>query len=482
MSRMNSNTKVKVSMNRIKRNMRSCIFVLLSLYLVLLVYFAYTLFMYSDRWFADPGNTRVKVDMSNPRIIPGRIYDRNMLTLVETGTKTEDNGQVVFYRKYHELSRCAAHVIGNRQLGIGAETRFIKYLLGYDNNLIERVYQKAFLNREQGNNIILTIDIELQRYADEALGDRSGSIVLINPKNGEILAMVSHPDFDPSDPGKDMKNESLVNKAIYGKYPPGSIMKLITAAAAISHLEGAEEFTLECKGRTDIDGISVSCYSERAHGLVDMNRALEVSCNAYFAKLAVDLGWKNLRSIAERFGFNRDFIFEEVITTKSVFPTSGTKSTEELAWAGVGQDEVLVSPLHMALIASSIANDGKMPEPKLIHGIQRRNGSIVYKSGTKTALNTVPTEIAQALKGMMINAVEEGTGKKAYKQGIEIAGKTGTAEVGNGSLPHAWFIGFAPAEDPSIAIAVIIERAGSGGSEAAPVAGDLISRAIRLGY
>lgn len=469
-------------MNRIRRNMRGCLFVMLFLYLMLLVYFAYTLFMYSDRWFADPGNTRVRVDMTNPRIIPGKIYDRNMLTLVETVTKNDGNGNLFFYRKYHELSRHAAHVIGNRQLGIGAETRFVKYLLGYDNSLLERIYQKAFLNREQGNNVILTIDMALQRHADEALGDKSGSIVIMNPKNGEILAMVSHPDFDPSNPDGDIKDESLVNKAVYGKYPPGSIMKLITAAAAISHLEGAEGLTLECRGRTYIDGIIITCYGEQAHGFVDMNKAMEVSCNAYFAKLAISLGWKDLRETAEQFGFNRDFIFEEVITTKSMFPTGRSKTTEELAWTGVGQDEVLVSPLHMTLIASTIANDGKMPEPRLIHGIQRRNGSIIYKSGSKTALKPISPEIAHALKDMMINAVEKGTGRRANRQGLKIAGKTGTAEVSKSSLPHAWFVGFAPADDPSIAIAVIIEKGGSGGSEAAPIAGDLIAQAVRLGY
>jgi peptidoglycan glycosyltransferase len=196
-------------MKHLKRNLRGALIALLGLFLLLTGYFYYNLFLYSDRWFSDPNNTRVRVDMVNPEIIPGSIMDRNQTILVETKTKSERNNDVVYYRDYHKNSKYAAHVVGSKQYGIGAEVLYIRYLLGYDNNLFERIYQKAFLDQEQGNNVILTIDIRLQKFISNAMGNEKGSIVLMNPKTGEILAMVSKPSFDPSDKGEELEEESL---------------------------------------------------------------------------------------------------------------------------------------------------------------------------------------------------------------------------------------------------------------------------------
>lgn len=468
-------------MKHLKRNMRGALFILLGLFLLLAVYFYYNLFLYSDRWFSDPSNARVRVDMVNPKIIPGSIMDRNQKVLVDTKSTAKNGNTVTYYRDYHKDSKYAAHVIGSGQYGIGAEVLYIRYLLGYDNNLFERIYQKAFLDQEQGNNVILTIDIQLQKFIVEAMGKQKGSVVLMRPQTGEILAMVSQPSFNLSSTYEEPAEESLLNKASHGQYSPGSIMKVVTAAAALESMDEIQEYTVECRGVTEFDGVVITCSGGEAHGEVNLSRAMEVSCNAYFAKLSQEMGWKELKRTAEAFGFNKDFVFSDIKTTKSRLPVSRQTDAEELAWSGVGQGKILVSPLHMAMIASTIANGGIMTEPRLIYGIESRSGRIRLQNSNELA-SPISTETAQALTNMMIDVVENGTGKKARITGLLIAGKTGTAEVGPEDNPHAWFIGFAPAEEPTLAIAVILENAGTGGNKAAPLAGKILREAVKSGY
>ncbi len=468
-------------MKHLKRNIRGAVTILLGLFLLLTVYFYYNLFLYSDRWFSNPNNARVKVDMVNPQIIPGSIMDRNKTILVETKSKVNNDKTLTFYRDYHKDTKYAAHVVGSRQYGIGAEALYVRYLLGYDNNLFERIYQKAFLDQEQGNNVILTIDMRLQKFIVDAMGKEKGSVVLMHPQTGEIIAMVSQPSFDPSSTYEEHEEGSLLNKASYGRYPPGSIMKVITAAAALESMEEINEYVVECKGATEINGTVITCYGNKAHGEVNLKQAMEVSCNAYFAKITQDMGWKQFKKTGEHFGFNKEFIFSDIKTTKSQLPINRNTDAEELAWSGVGQGKILTTPLHMAMIASAIANQGTMPEPRLIFGIQSRTGKINLQQ-SNLLTSPISPETAQVLTNAMIGVVENGTGGRAQSTGMLIAGKTGTAEVGAENNPHAWFIGFAPADKPTLAISIILENSGTGGSKAAPLAGQILREAARLGY
>ncbi|HCS72790.1 MAG TPA: penicillin-binding protein A [Clostridiales bacterium] len=468
-------------MKHLKRNIGRAFLILLGLFVLLTVYFSYNLSLYSERWFSNPNNTRLKVDTANPEIIPGSIMDRNRNVLVETKTSTAQDGTVTYYRDYHKDSKYAAHVVGSKQYGIGGEALFIRYLLGYDNNLFERIYQKAFLDQELGNNVILTIDIELQKYISDSMGNAKGSVVVMNPQNGEILALVSQPSFNPSDTNEEPEEESLINRASYGKYPPGSIIKIVTAAAALETMDEIGDYTVRCTGKIDIDGIIVSCYGDEAHGEVNLSKAMELSCNAYFAQLAQNIGWKQLKKTAEAFGFNKDFLFSDIKTSKSQFPISRLTDVEELVWSAVGQAKVSVTPLHMVMLASAIANGGNMTEPRLIYGIELRTGRVKLQNKS-TLTSPISAETSKTLTNIMIGVVENGTGYRAKSTGMLTAGKTGTAEVAADQKPHAWFIGFAPADEPSLAIAVILENAGTGGRYAAPLAGKVLRNAKKLGY
>lgn len=468
-------------MKSLKRNLRLCTILMISLYTLLIAYFCYTLFLYGERWFSDPHNTRMRVDAAQPKIIPGQLLDRRMTVLAETRA-TGRGASASYFRHYPPESRYAAHVIGSKQHGIGGEVHFIRYLLGYDNHLLERIYQKAFLHQEVGNDVILTIDLRLQRMITEEMGRQTGSVVLLNPQNGEILALVSLPAFRPDQPGTEPPKGGLLNKAFQGRYPPGSILKVLTGAAFLKDREGTQEHTLTCAGTTDVHGVSIRCYNGEAHGNVNFLRAMAVSCNAYFADLAITMGWRPLLRLGEAFGFNEDFLFSEMKTARSELPLSRQTGSEELAWSGIGQGRVLVSPLHMALLAAAIANEGNIMEPRLIHGIRRRNGSIASARRQKRWRTPIDVDTAAVLKEAMEEVIRDGTGRNARVRGLTIAGKTGTAETGRDTAPHAWFIGFVSEDAPTLAVAVLLEHAGTGGRQAAPLAAKVLAEARRLGY
>lgn len=483
--------------SRIKRNTIGVLLVLTALYLSLIAYFCYAVLFYGSRWFADSYNTRVKMDEKDPRIIPGSIMDRNGVVLAETREElvkdpTTGKEEKYYFRVYHDKATSVAHVVGfnhSKYGRMGVEAFYIYYLMGYNNSLIEKIYQKAFLPQEQGNDVALTVDFRLQDYVSQLMKGqgKKGSVVLLNPKTGEILTMVSYPTFNPNDMDK-VDDDSLVNRATQGLYPPGSVFKLVTAAAALENVENIGERKFNCVGNIELDGTSIQCYKGEAHGDLDLAQALAVSCNTTFASLGTEIGWKDLLKTGKKFGFNEDFLFSDIRMKMSSLPINYKTSKQELAWTAVGQGKVLVTPLHMAMMAGAIANDGVMMEPKLLYNVVGRNGNIQKQLKPNVYRRVLDKENAEVLKDMMVKVVLEGTGRQAQSKRVTIAGKTGTAEEGSKDQQNknlAWFVGFAPSDDPTLAIAVLLEDVGqgeTGGTQAAPLARKILEKAVELGY
>jgi peptidoglycan glycosyltransferase len=302
----------------------------------------------------------------------------------------------------------------------------------------------------------------------------------MNYKTGEILASVSSPAFDPTDMEEFLEGggeSELVNRAFSGLYPPGSTFKLITAASLMEN--GLEDFEAVCAGSTEIGGKTIKCTGE--HDDEDLEDAIRHSCNVYFAEAAQQLGAQKLAATANRFLFNNDMMFDDVVMGKSVY--SPTDDATNLSWSAIGQYHDIVTPLHACMIAGAIANDGVMMEPKLLYSVSdslRTTHSVT----PKTAATPLKASQAQSLRTMMVAAVESGTGSKAAIKGYVVGGKTGTAEIADadGNAAHAWFVGFIDDDAHPLCIAVIMEKAGSGGSNAAPAAKKVLSRAIELGY
>jgi penicillin-binding protein A len=347
-----------------------------------------------------------------------------------------------------------------------------------------------------------SIDIDLQQAASDLLGDQHGAVVAIEPTTGRVLALVSSPTYDPNrivDPNQGRKyvaslqadsDSPLLNRATQGLYVPGSVFKIVTATAGLSSGAFTPDTTYsdqpgEISTGFLVDGFRVHDFPRKVqtdHPL-NFDEATEVSDNIWFAHAGLDTGPANLIEWAQRYGFGQRIPFELPTSPSQVTsgggPYDGFQDRVELANAAYGQAEVLVTPLQMALVAATIANHGLEMEPKLVDYTQTSDGSVTPLNPqplSQVCDPSVASEIGQAMQ----QAVEGQYGKlfagAAKVPGVPTAGKSGTAQLGGDAAPHSWFIGYAPADAPKIAIAVIVEGGGAGAQRAVPMAGELMSR------
>ncbi|SDY62565.1 peptidoglycan glycosyltransferase [Proteiniborus ethanoligenes] len=461
----------------VKRIIRLLI-VLCTMFISLILYISYFQIFTADKIVGNSYNKRQWINEEN--ILRGNIADRKGVVLVSS--EKRDGTQARAY-KYSEIY---SHIIGYsyKEYGkSGIESVYNKELLGLkDMNPIEELKNILTDGEALGNNLILTVDHDIQSYAYKLLNGKKGAIVLMNPKNGEIYAMVSSPSFNPSnlkEKWEDIvssEDSPLLNRATMGVYTPGSIFKIIVAAAALERDKISE--TYNCEGSINIDGYILKDYQGSAHGEINLGEALAQSCNVAFSQIGLELGEDKLRKTSEKFMLNSNIPFD-LRTAKSIFPEK-ISNKPELGASAIGQGKLLVTPLNMVMVASAIANNGDIVKPILVKEIVNNEGKVLKSSKTEILSKATSVEVSQGLKEMMIQTVEKGTGKKARIKNIKVAGKTGTAQNETGK-EHAWFVGFAPADEPLVSVVVIIENSGkTGGTEAAPIAGDLMKKAIQV--
>ena len=322
---------------------------------------------------------------------------------------------------------------------------------------------------EAGNNIELTIDPELQRIAYESIAASNtgrGSAVALNPKTGEILAMVSYPSYDPNNIDERFQeiqndpNEPLLNRATQGLYPPGSTFKVITSAAALeAGIEPTREFF--DSGVYELPGYTVTNYRNRDYGEVTFTQALVFSINAIFARIGVEIvGPQDLAAMAQEFGYGDEYEdFPLPVSPSDLGPPASEWTTGTTAQVSFGQGPVVSNVFQMALVAAGVANDGEIMQPRLVNEVRSPDGIILDQSAASVHTEALPEETANELSSMMRQVVSEGNLTAAQLPGIEVAGKTGTAQTPSG-FPHSWWISFAPADDPEIAVAVMVENGG----------------------
>jgi penicillin-binding protein 2 len=399
----------------------------------------------------------------------------------------------------------------------GVEGRYQKFLNGFRGG--EQVEVDAAGRRLQvisrqapipGYNVSLTIDKDLQLLAEEQLREKKGAIVALNPKNGEILAMASCPAFDPNlfvggiekvEWNRILYSEDhpLQNRAVSGQYPPGSVFKIVVALAGLEEgiLDPQEESV--CYGRIRVGRRLYNCWRKHGHGRVDLHKAIVQSCDVYFYRLGRRLGVDKIAHYAKKLGLGTRSGFDLGFERAGLIPTTQWKlkrwgvpwQAGETLSTAIGQSFVLVTPLQMVRVAAAVFNGGRIYEPHIIRWIGK-DDELVYKSTPKlTAEIKVNPENMALIKEGLIGVVNErhGTGGRARIKGATVAGKTGTAQVVNletekelvtdGEIPeefrdHAWFVAVAPAEDPQVAVAIIVEHGGHGGSAAAPIAKEMI--------
>jgi len=423
-------------------------------------------------------------------------------TAVALSTPTDD--EYKYQREYPE-GELYAHVTGYYSFygaGGGLEQAENPLLSGSSDKLFYRRVSGLFTGRKpQGASVETTLDPAVQEAAAQGLGDQAGAAVALDPRTGAILAMVSSPTYDPNSlAGHDLTavgetydqlnadpEPPLVNRSIGGDlYPPGSVFKVVTAAAALSTGDYTEDSLLPGPAvldlpQTDADLPNVfdgPCGS----GEVTMTEALTISCNTAFASLGLEIGAEALQNQAARFGFG-DSISVPMRVTPSSVPEE--LNPPQLAQSSIGQYDVRATPMQMAMVAAGVANDGVVMTPYLVDSVIGSDLSVIESAQPTELSEAVTPDVAAQLTRMMESVVDNGSGSRAQIPGVEVAGKTGTAQHGEGRPAHAWFISFAPANDPEIAVAVIVEDGVNersetgGGAVAAPIAKQMMEARLK---
>lgn len=371
-----------------------------------------------------------------------------------------------------------------------------------DSLLLSRIQDLFTGAQPQGGSVELTVQPAIQQAMADALGDQTGAAVALDPATGAILGMYSSPSYDPNQLATHDRtaaqqaydalladpNRPLNNRATTELYPPGSTFKVIVSAAYLEQdltrgptttVPTPTDLTLPQSSSVIHNPGQTSCGRSDTGELI---YAFEHSCNTTFAQLAMDLGPTTLANMAAAFGFGTDLTIP-LSVTPSVYPATNAQS--QVAMTGIGQYDVRVTPLQMAMVAAAVANDGTLMRPYLVADIRNADLEVLSETAPSVFSTPISADTAADLTQMMIAVVEEGTGTPAQVSGITVAGKTGTAETGNDQPQHAWMIAFAPAEDPQIALAVVLEHGGDagagayGGESVGPLVAQIIEAALQ---
>ncbi|MGY5240958.1 peptidoglycan D,D-transpeptidase FtsI family protein [Clostridium tertium] len=485
-------------MNDLAKSIRNVMVIFLFCFIALISYIAYFQVFKGPDIANDSGNKRLWARRNE--ILRGTIYDKdgNPLTNSIRVDKFNQSREYVYGDLY-------VHALGyiDERFGItGLEEEYDNELSKYSSfsngirSLLKNFdLKKAFENRDEekiGNGIVTTLDYNLQKVAYDAMGDLKGAVVALNPKTGEVLAMVSKPTYDPTnleqtieDANTGVDTESkLLNRTINGLYPPGSVFKTITLAAALENDPSITGRTFNDTGKiTFDDGTELNNYMKQAHGNLDLQMAYRVSSNVVFGTLSMEMGNEKLKEVSERFGFNSRVPGIGMSISESRFPSLKDYELGNIAQSGIGQASVLSSPMQMAIVAATVANDGVLMEPKLVNKIVDKDGNTIKEIQNKTLQsNVISKEIANTIKDYMGYLVSNNIYRWPAFEGTNAGGKTGTADYmlddGSEGVPHGWFISAAPLDDPKIAVAVIVEQGENGAGSAADIASKVVRAAV----
>ena len=467
-------------MKLIKRNTRIIILAVLLLLGSLVGYGAYSLAVYGNRWFSSAANVYARRQKND--VIPGRIYDRNGTLLAssdETGKR--------YYHADAAIRSSMVHAVGDRanNVAYGMESFMAQYLYGFSDSYPDRLRQAFDGGKRQGNDLRISIDAGLSLAISKAFpAGKAGSVVVMNYKTGELLSLQSFPVFDPMNVTKAVEEDPLKpfwNKATRWLSAPGSTFKMVTLAAALKHIPDAMTKTYECTGAYQVGDTLITDAGMASHGTINLKKAVEVSCNVTFAKLALELGDEALRSAGQAFGMDDHFLFSDLVVENSVYPATN-RVNKEIAWTGAGQSALLLTPLHMTMIASAIANDGVMMEPKMLLQATSDAGATKASLSPRVYRTSLQAFEANVIADAMRKVVSSGTARRAAVSGLAICGKTGSAQVAGQAETNAWFIGFIDEPDLPYALCVVVEDAGSGGQVAAPLAATIFSQLRNFRY
>lgn len=464
-----------INMHSGMKNSMKRVFWLLVLLFVMVLGMLFKIVAY-DRQTIASNSYNTRLGYGNGEFKRGTIYDTEGNIMAES-IKNGDE-----YKREYPYGKTAAHVIGYTGTGAsGIEAVENFTLLGLNDEIGQRAKNILSGKELQGNDVYLTIDMDIQKLAYELLDDNKGAAVVINPTTGAIIAMASTPSFDPNTVNEDWEylstntDSPMLNRATQGLYPPGSTFKIVTALTALRNIDNIDEYVFDCEGEVTIGNKTIHCYNSKVHGVLNIDDAMAFSCNCTFASLGNTVGAAKLRETADSLKANSTVSFELPLS-QSIVSLTRFSNSSELAETSIGQGKTLVTPLYMALLISSVADDGKMMQPYMVEKIMDSNGDTVSTTVPKVYSTVMTAEEADRLTQMLVEVVNRGTGTAARINGYQVAGKTGTAQNENEN-DHSWFVGFASTDNPQVAVAVILENV-SGSERATPIGARLIKAVL----
>ncbi|MEA2426898.1 MAG: penicillin-binding protein [Thermoleophilaceae bacterium] len=457
------------------------------LILVLAVFTARWTVLEADALKAQPLNRRPLLEQQ--QIPRGLILARdNSKLAINRRIGTRQNKR--YYREY-PTKNLFSHGVGYAFVSRGAsglEQYYNDVLSGTGSDLSSFIDEIAG-GAKQGDDLKTTLDPVAQKTALDALGANHGAIVALDPRNGAVQVMASKPDYDPNQVPSQYKQlndpnggSPLFNRATQGQYPPGSTFKVVTAAAALDSGQYTPTSVLDGKNNQTISGVPLSNFGGESFASISLTDALTHSVNTVFGKLGEKLGKKTMYDYMRRFGFNqkppldypKNQLFASGVYNKGKLLSES--DPVDIGRVAIGQERLQVTPLQMAMVASAVANGGSLMRPHFMEKVIGPDGRVKDSFGAQEQSRVMSQKSASELTQMMQHVVESGTGTGAKLQGIDVAGKTGTAEA-PGGFNDAWFISFAPAKNPKVAVAVVVEHAQqsqTGGEVAAPLAAQVM--------
>jgi len=424
--------------------------------------------IYGSTWVSYPANQHI---YAKGKISTGSVYDVNGVLLMKNTTSGTPK-----YNSDASIRKALLHATGDADGNIitGANKAFAGRLVGY--NLLTGTYS----SKKTGRRLYLTLDADVCKTAYNALNGRKGTVGVYNYKTGEIICMVSSPTYDPANPptiASDDTSGVYVNRFTSSTVVPGSIFKLVTAAAALEEISDINSWTYTCTGEYSLGTAEtdrVTCPT--AHGEVTFKEALAVSCNCAFAKLSLTLGNETLEKYTKKAGLMNSYSINGIQTAKGTFEFPDNKVT--LAWTGIGQNKDLVNPCSMMVYVGAIANGGKAAVPRLIESVKFGNGLPAGLFFSRKTDELISADTATTLEKYMHNNVVETYGKSNFP-GLDLCAKSGTAEVGGNKAPNSWFTGFIRNDGYPYAFIVLVENGGSGSSTAGSIANKVLQEIVK---
>lgn len=439
-------------------------YIFLGLFLILAIYFSYLVGYGSRDVINNPYNKLQNLLAKS--VVRGDVYSSDGELLATTVSDEEGNES-----RSYPFKKEYCHVIGSVDQGLyGVESAYNFNLLSSDINPLKKMLNDFSDKKDNGNQIITTLDSNLQHAAYQAMEDYNGAAIVMDSNTGAVLAMVSAPDYNPNTIAHDWENlqsqgsSVLLNRATQGLYTPGSIFKFITLYEYLKEGGDASQYSYECTGSITVDGETIRCNNAKAHGTVDLMDSFAYSCNCSFVNIGQQISVKKMQKTCQ------ELLFGKSLPIKLEYNKSSISLTEEdsdfvKALTMFGQGQTLMTPIHAAILVSAIANEGTAMEPYFVQQIKNADGKILRTTQVKNYKTLFDPDMADTLKTYMRSVVEYGTATRLNKfENLTVYGKTGSAEIDSQRNINSWFIGFAEQEssNKNYTIVVVTENVADG--------------------